>query len=231
MKIVFRNLEFSYENISFLETRKNAIKDGIFTKLIYSDMFITINGIYIEVQLLFNSMSSSTTPINNTFYNKSNVSGSSKNIHNEQYKQNNYLYFYSYTPHNLSIIKKMNDLEQNIIEYYKKYHNIQKTSVFNLAAIVNKGRIKIYKDDENTQLTNRDGLWKDFSVSSCFMDKPNDDIIHNNIQIDKINKKTHIVLKIAGIWETKTEVGVTYKFIEMTDSIHSSRPFFNTVSF
>jgi len=225
MKIVFRNLDFSYENISFLETRKNAIKDGIFTKLIYSDMFITINGIYIEVQLLFNSMSSSTTPINQTIYNKSNSFVSSKTISNEQYKQNNYLYFYSYTPHNLFIIKKMNDLEQKIIEYYKKYHNIQKTSVFNLAAIVNKGRIKIYKDDENTQLINRDGLWKDFSIGGG-INKQKNVVDHNNIQFDKINKKTHIVLKIAGIWETKTEVGLTYKFIEMTDSIYSVCPLF-----
>jgi len=219
MKIIFRNLEIPYENISFLETRKNAIKDGIFTKLIYSDMFITINGIYIEVQLLFNSMSSSASPINNTFYNKSDVFISSKNTYNDHYKQNNYLYFYSYTPHNLFIIKKINDLEQKIIEYYKKYHNIQKTSVFNLAAIVNKGRIKIYKDDETKQPTNRDGLWKDFSIEGGIT-KQKSVFDPNNIHFDKINKKTHIVLKIAGIWETKTEVGLTYKFIEMTDLMH-----------
>ena len=220
MKIIIRNLEIPYENISFLETRKNAIKDGIFTKLIYSDMFITINGIYIEVQLLFNSRSSSTPPVNNTFYNKSDVFISSKNTYNDQYKHNNYLYFYSYTPHNLFIIKKINDLEQKIIEYYKKYHNIQKTSVLNLATIVNKGRIKIYKDDETKQSINRDGSWKDFSMAGCNVSKHNDPINNNIIQIDKINKKTHIVLKIAGIWETKTEVGLTYKFIEMTDSTH-----------
>jgi len=105
-------------------------------------------------------------------------------------KYNNYLYFYSYTPHNLFLIKKITEIENRIIEYYKAFYRIHKKTSCSLSNLLNNGRIKLYKEDDGNMM-----------LSSV------------------ICKKPKVVLKISGVWETNNEVGLTYKFVEMQEFI------------
>lgn len=50
MNFVFDSIEeLKIENLSFLDAKKNNIIEGNFTKIIYNDEFITLNGIFIYV--------------------------------------------------------------------------------------------------------------------------------------------------------------------------------------
>ena len=46
MLLVFNTNDIVIDNVFFLETRKNIILDGKFTKIIYSDENLVMNGIY-----------------------------------------------------------------------------------------------------------------------------------------------------------------------------------------
>ena len=48
MNIILKLYKFKCENIQYLDTKKNIIMNGNFTKIIYSDNNITLNGIYID---------------------------------------------------------------------------------------------------------------------------------------------------------------------------------------
>jgi len=120
-------------------------------------------------------------------------------------------------------------MESKIIEYYKQYYNIEKTNCLNISALLNKGRIKIYKDDDYgkynedppakfaepivdyfTPLEERNG-------NSLFADTSDEFIPIVKKGHDKKTKRSKVVLKISGVWETANEVGLTYKFMEMTN--------------
>jgi hypothetical protein len=47
MNIYLKPDNFLIENIQFLETKPNIVMNGVFTKIIYSDYNLTLNGIYI----------------------------------------------------------------------------------------------------------------------------------------------------------------------------------------
>jgi hypothetical protein len=92
---------------------------------------------------------------------------------------------------------------------------------------LNKGRIKIYKDDDYEK-PNEDPPTKfaelgvDYFASSTegngnalFADMSNEFIPIVKKGHDKKIKRSKVVLKISGVWETANEVGLTYKFMEM----------------
>jgi hypothetical protein len=85
---------FILSNMYFLETKKNIIMDGNFTKLIFSNEFFVMNGIYI----LF--------PIDH--------SGSEKIMNKTQIR------FNPFQQHNQTLINEFSKLEKSILEYYKQ---------------------------------------------------------------------------------------------------------------
>jgi hypothetical protein len=300
MKLIFKNFDINYENISFAKIKQNMIMEGTFTKIIYSDPFVTMNGLYILIPLIFNFPSHTTEKIYSMNSSEQNIEDEIISITDEggeldpevtTYKQevNKYLFFYSYTPHNLFIIKKVSELELLIINYYKDYYEIKKKVVLNLLNLLNLGRIKIYKDlfyisyipdiienKHQSHIIENDSL---STVRSCkyfneeirrgesginpyFQENSKENSFHlrhnshslnfpsqvtenwssptlrsgesvnlSKIRSDKLSfdfdsipsrklnsenfPNNKIVLKISGIWETNTEIGLTYKFIEM----------------
>ena len=112
--------------IRFLETKQNIIMQGEFTKTIYSDDLVTINGIYLNCPLDTNQMD----------YNK----GYPKNM----------LWFHPYNPLNYRIIQYFETLEQNLIDTYLYYSqspdSMNKTRVTLLKNQLLSGNTKIYRD-------------------------------------------------------------------------------------
>jgi hypothetical protein len=86
--------KFTLSNMYFLETKKNIIMDGNFTKLIFSNEFFVMNGIY----LLF--------PIDHN--------GCEKIMNKTQIR------FNPFQQYNQTLINDFSKLEKSILEYYKQ---------------------------------------------------------------------------------------------------------------
>jgi hypothetical protein len=86
--------KFILSNMYFLDTKKNIIMDGNFTKLIFSNEFFVMNGIYI----LF--------PIDHN--------GSEKIMNKTQIR------FNPFQQYNQTLINEFSKLEKSILEYYKQ---------------------------------------------------------------------------------------------------------------
>lgn len=139
--------QFNLPGISFLEKKVNMIMDGFFTKLLYSDDCMTMNGIYIELPITF---------ISTIFYPK------------------NILQFDTIS--NKEWIHKLSTIEKHIIQYYMFFYSISnKNAIYSLKHQIQNGSIKYYKDS--------------------------------------IYSGSLYYIKISGIWETSTDVGITYKII------------------
>lgn len=158
MNIIFENDDFKVENIFFQEKKKNVVVDGCFSKMIYSDDYFTMNGLFFSLPILVNNESVG-------------------------YAQNKHvIYFNSHLQKNLLLITKFSEIENNIINYYKKTNGLKKTSNLVLTNQLYNGYFKLYKERENQS---------------------------------PIKK---YILKISGIWETRSEVGITFKFMEIHDA-------------
>jgi len=121
MNFVLDNYHVDERNISFLETKKNNIIDGNFTKIIYKDTFVTVNGIY----LLF--------PVTVTGVDKSNG------------KTN--VFFNPKIVSNTSIINHISDIEGKIINCYKEEYNVSyKRNMSTLFNLLYNGKVKLYKE-------------------------------------------------------------------------------------
>jgi hypothetical protein len=154
--------KFTLSNIYFLETKKNIIMDGNFTKLIFSNEFFIMNGIYI----LF--------PIDHN--------GSEKIMNKTQIR------FNPFQQYNQTLINEFSKLEKSILEYYKQTRTCNCKIVPLLQKQMLIGFMKTNKEYKNQFLINEN------------------------------NKNLLYVLKISGIWETKDEIGLTYKLFEVNNN-------------
>jgi hypothetical protein len=166
MNVVLLTNQIQTDNIHFLDVKKNIIIDGSFTKIIYCDPFFTMNGVFLYFPIIFHS------------YDKINKNFIVFNISN-----------------NLALIKQVNELENQILTYYKSELNCNKKCNFCLMNQLITGKIKLYKENN-------------FSSSSYYTQN------HNNHHNNNHNiSNTKIVLKISGIWENDCELGITFKFM------------------
>lgn len=156
MNIVLDNNDFMIENVFFLEKTNNVIIDGFFSKVIVSDEYFTMNGLFLNLPLIIN-----------------------ENIAINQYNKQ-IINFDSHTQNNLLLITKISEIENAIIHYYKRLHDIKKKTNLALTTQLYNGYFKIFRE--------------------------------NSMMHRKSNKK--YILKVSGVWETKEEIGVSYKFIE-----------------
>lgn len=154
MNIIFDCKEFNIENVFFLETKKNILMDGNFTKIIYSDDLVSINGIYLSF------------PIQQ--YNVSKVIN--KKFINFQLQNTNNIY----------IIKELSSIETKILMYYKKLFCCDKIPCNVLYDQLNTGNLKIYRESglEFNSLHQKiiikiSGIWEDkhhFGITYKFVE-------------------------------------------------------------
>ena len=180
MNIILDNNDFAIENVFFLEKTNNVIIDGFFSKIIISDEFFTMNGLFLNLPLIVNESSM----INQ--YNKQIIN------------------FNSHIQNNLLLITKISEIENSIIHYYKKIHDIKKKTSLVLTTQLFNGYFKIYKEN---------GYFSNYRVDNS----------KNNINGGKSGKLEYVmtksnkkyIIKISGLWENKDEIGISYKFIEV----------------
>jgi hypothetical protein len=124
MNMILDINNFQIENIYFLEKKDNIVFDGIFTKLLYSNNCFIMNGIYFQLPIEFIKISevNNKTVINYQIMNKL----------------------------NLLNIQEITNLENKIIDYYKKMYNCNKNFVNNLSKHISSGIIKIYNNHEKS---------------------------------------------------------------------------------
>jgi hypothetical protein len=178
-------------NLFFLETKKNIVMNGNFTKIIYSDSNISLNGLYVAFEMHDKYIE----PFYDEYKEKMHHKTMYKNtwiLEREKHSDN--LYFSKYNSCNLITIKNLCDLEHNILEYYQKFFNIRKNNEYLLKEQLNKCFLKIYKEKYENHF--------------CFNN-------HKNLYVLKRQRtcKVNLIIKISGVWENTNFVGINYKII------------------
>jgi hypothetical protein len=136
MLVLLKTQQFLLSNISLLEKKVNMIMDGYFTKLIYSDDCMTMNGIFFELPI--------------TITNTSSI-------------QSKYIAYFD-TVVNRDWIYKLSVIEKQILQYYMFFFGItNKTPNYSLKQQIQNGSIKYYKDHMtkgNLYYIKLSGIWE-----------------------------------------------------------------------
>lgn len=120
MNIALKTNQYSIHNTYLLEKRNNVIVEGSFSKILFSNQFFTMNGIYFYLNL-------------QEFDLKNHLNGL-------------FLQFHPYQESNLRIIQEFVRIEYNILDYYRRqYHSNKKISNI-LSKQLYSGCMKIYRD-------------------------------------------------------------------------------------
>ena len=166
MNILLHVNDVILPQIYFLDKKTNIIMDGVFTKIVFSNHCISMNGLFIDF------------PIKNVMTNR---------IHSKNIIQLDMV-------NNKDLFQKLIEIEKQVLYYYVQYFSdlttdaqfsnekrcsIQnKTIIYNLKNQLQSGSIKYYKEHDSYS---KNGLY---------------------------------YIKISGIWENYSEIGITFKIIE-----------------
>jgi hypothetical protein len=116
MLLLIKPDDFKLNYIYFLEKKTNAIIDGFFTKICFSDECMIMNGISIDI------------PIQSF-------------VKSLQYKSIQFD-----RELNTNLILQISIMEEELIGYYIKYYNVlNKTPIYSLNSVFSNGVIKYYK--------------------------------------------------------------------------------------
>lgn len=135
------NLGYTY----FLDAKRNMVVEGTFSKIIYSNQYFTLNGIYLHSPFEVDSID--------------------RNL--KKY----ILKFYPSSKINTPIVQELNRMEHKIIEYYKQLNNIaHKKSSYSLTKQLFSGSLKVYKDYTRPSISESNityvviisGIWETF---------------------------------------------------------------------
>lgn len=166
------------QNIYFAEKRKNIIVDGDFVKLLYSTDAFEMNGLYIFVELEAASAASQQW-IQITL---------NRPLTTQPQKRS--IAFNPYSLENETIVNRLCQIEQDIVNRYIASYCHHKTASYILKTQLMGSTIKYHSENII------------FHRDETRVNKPGASAV-----------KEKCVLKISGIWETATNVGITMKFI------------------
>lgn len=139
MNIAYAIDKIEIQNVFFLESKKNMIMDGKFTKIVYSDECISTNGITIA------------TP----FRNITNDSGVNKSM----------MKFQTQDANNATLSNRLIDIEEQLLDYYKNITQNGKSLALILRDHMKNGSIKVYHESPTksnaTYILKISGIWED----------------------------------------------------------------------
>lgn len=137
MNIIFDLDEYNNNNIHFLDSKKNTLMDGKFTKLLYSNKYFTTISLYLDITL--NILLLPTNIANKT------ITRVEKNSNNN------------------NIIRKLFSLEEDLLSQYTLLKKIDKKKNYILNSSLVNGIIKIYKKESksfNNVILKISGIWE-----------------------------------------------------------------------
>ena len=117
---IFENNILDRQKIFFLDKKRNMIMDGEFSKIIFSDELIALNGLFLDCPLY-------TQPI-------------------DKFEKKNMIWFQPYHANNLNLIQNFCLLEREILEYYKNYTASKKMPSYILHNQLYSGNARINKN-------------------------------------------------------------------------------------
>jgi len=139
MLLVIHPKELNIDYVNFLETRKNILMEGTFTKIIYSNCDIVINGIYLRI------------PFNDYGYDKS---------HSRIILKDNKI--------NRECINNISKYEHYILSYFKHINSCEKKQRCLLKDQLSSMTFKVYRENYNSNAINNcdillkiSGIWED----------------------------------------------------------------------
>jgi hypothetical protein len=134
MNLLCNTPTFQKTNVFFLDIKKNMVINGLFTKIIYTDSMISLNGLYLHCPLEYSNV-----------YQEEERNNNETNEINEIYFLDNKKVniFLSNSLNNANLIKELYRIEHEIIEQYKEYFKVQKANVYSLRNQLKTGSIKI----------------------------------------------------------------------------------------
>jgi hypothetical protein len=189
------------ECVQFTEKKKNMIIDGTFSKIVYATAHFMSSGIFQHCHIVVTPPGLEgriRMPVRPEDYTQKTYDEIIDKWENDHKAGDNVLPMYPYKTmykfdpnmeENRDTVVNLCVMEEQLLEYYKRLHNINKTCVYNLKSALLNGNIKIH--EEGAQHGNNNTL-----STSAFMPLFNE-----------------YALKISGIWETRMNVGLTFKFM------------------
>jgi hypothetical protein len=230
--------------VKFLDKKKNMIMDGDFTKLVYSDDVLTLNGIYLTCPFVFkhsDNIVQILQPPNksissNSLRNANTGNEFNKTIRNKTYvNRDRYKKEVSYNTDNATEWKHNNNEQKHILRIYpynpKNENIIQNLTNIERCILNEYILINSYDDFSKKQkpLDKKQPIFalKNQLLSGCIKYYYNfvypykytynlntPDATISTNNLSTNNQSKHYLLKISGIWETNDNYGITYKFIE-----------------
>lgn len=187
------------QNIYFSEKKKNVVVDGDFIKIIYSTSGFEMNGLYIllGIESMKDTLSSNWMQLPIKGFTESIVKSDAKIMYenrNSQLTSKRVITFDPYSETNLKLINKLCEIEHDIIERYILNKCKSKYPSYILKTNLLCGTIKYHSEYKEIKPKTiypiyKTGIWGDRHITE------------------------RLILKISGIWETSTNVGITMKFI------------------
>jgi hypothetical protein len=138
MNIVLNKNDFNIENINLLKKRNNTVIEGTFTKFTYSNEYLTMNGIYL--QLILSNMV----------------------VKNEG--KFTTITFQPYDKQNIGYIQYFASIELEILDYYNRQNNTHKKQITVLTNKLYSGNIRLNLSN-NPKINNKttikiSGIWE-----------------------------------------------------------------------
>ena len=133
---------YNHEHIIFMDKKKNIIlENSFFTKILYSPRTITINGLYIIINLKL-------ATINNTTQNNKNIKCIGNLVNSAENNTN---------------LEKLFQIEKHILDNYAEYFSAEKTHIYMIRNSFYNGSFKIYEKinkNTNTFIFRISGIWE-----------------------------------------------------------------------
>jgi hypothetical protein len=197
MYFLLTDLRIQNRHVQFAEKKKNMIIDGQFSKIVFASPHFIMNGMFFYCRIVTIPLGlDARIRILQPDHSVKSYDEIVNRWENDHYVGDNVLPMYPYKTtyrfdpnleDNRETVVHLCVLEEQLLEYYKTMHGVQKTAVYNLKSSLLNGTIKIHEEPESVH-TEKKPVFNEY------------------------------VLKISGVWETKMNVGLTFKFMYIREN-------------
>jgi hypothetical protein len=192
MNILLNITDVSLDKIHFSEKKTNMIMNGFFTKIMFSNNYVTMHGLYIDL------------PIKNPMVNK---------VYSRNVLQ---LDIYN----NKDIIQKLIDVENQLLQYYCLFYrvndqdellnDIKHTPINDLSTAYGSD---IFQQNKYEKRANKSKSFS-YNLKSQLQNGTIKYYKDGDLYTSKPPSPPQFYIKISGIWENQYEIGITFKIIE-----------------